>query len=259
MSVLLEARGLAVHFRQSGGLFRRSADIEAVKDVGIRVRRGETVGIIGASGCGKSTLARALVGLAPITRGEVWFDGHRELDALHRTPSREYRRCVQFVFQDPRDSLDPRHPIWWLVTEGLALRDSLSNAARKAVAPELLERVQMPASVTDRYAHQLSGGQRQRVALARALAVSPSLLILDEPTSALDVSVQAEILNLLVELQYRVGLAMLLISHDLAVVRHMSDEIAVMVSGTVVESGPAHRLLASPQTAAARELMEATA
>lgn len=259
MIPLLEARGLVVRFRQSGGLFRRSPDIEAVKGVDLSIRRGETLGIIGSSGCGKSTLARALVGLSPITCGEVWFDGSLELDATARSASPDYRRCVQFVFQDPRDSLNPRRPIWWLVTEGLALRERLASDARRTAAAELLERVQMPSAVADRYPHQLSGGQRQRIALARALAVSPLLLILDEPTSALDVSVQAEILNLLLDLQRVEGLAMLLISHDLAVVRHMSDEICVMVAGAIVESGPADRLLASPQTAAARELMEFTA
>lgn len=257
MSALLEARDVAVQFRQPGGGLMRQRTVAAVRGVDLAVRAGTTLGVIGASGCGKSTLARALVGLAPLVRGEVRLENRLELDPAHQMPSAAYRRRVQFVFQDPRDSLNPRRPVWWLVTEGLAVRNSMPEAARRAAAPALLERVQLPAALAARFAHQLSGGQRQRVALARALALAPSVLILDEPTSALDVSVQAEILNLLLDLQARDGLAMLLISHDLAVVRHMSDEIAVMVAGTVVERGPAERLLASPQSAALRELLEA--
>ncbi len=245
---ILEARGIAIVFPGRGG-----AAVKAVRGASLAVRPGETVGLIGGSGSGKTTLARALIGLQPLAGGDILFDG---APVAAGRPAPGFVRAVQYVFQDSADALDPRKPCWWSATEALRLIEPLGDDALRPRARALFERVRLPAAVLDRFPHQLSGGQRQRVALARALAVSPRLLILDEPTSALDVSIQARILNELLDI-HAGGVALLLISHDLAVVRHLCRFVAVMAGGRIVEAGPRGRVLETPEHPYTRALLQA--
>ncbi len=245
---ILEAREASVVFPGRGG-----APVEAVRGASLAVRAGETVGLIGGSGSGKTTLARALIGLQPLAAGAILFDGE---PAGAGRPASGFARAVQYVFQDPADALDPRKPCWWSATEALRLIERPGDAALRMQARALFERVRLPAAALDRFPHQLSGGQRQRVALARALAVSPRLLILDEPTSALDVSVQARILNELLDI-HAGGVALLLISHDLAVVRHLCRFVAVMTGGRIVEAGPREQVLEAPEHPYTKALLQA--
>lgn len=216
----------------------------ALVDVSLDVERGTTFGIVGESGCGKSTFARLLVGLEAPTSGSLTLDG-QEIRAGHRRGNRALARQIQLVFQDPFSSLDPRITVGRAVDEVLRVH-SLHLASRQARVGELLAMVGLAPRFAQRYPHELSGGQAQRVAIARALAVEPRVLVLDEPTSALDVSVRAEIINLLVQLQDALGLTYVFISHDLSMVRHISDEIAVMYLGRVVELGRYDRVLTTP-------------
>jgi len=251
-AALLEVRDLRVEFPGRGG-----RPIVAVDGVSLRVRAGETLGLVGESGSGKSTVGRAIVRLVSPKSGSIRFDGIDVSDAAG-ADLRRLRRETQMVFQDPGGSLNPRMRVWRIVSEPLVVhglaRDSGRRGLRRAAA-EALERCGLSTSALDRYPHEFSGGQRQRIAIARALGSEPRLLVCDEPTSALDVSVQAQVLNLLRDLQAELGLAYLFISHDMGVIEHMSDWVAVMRSGRVVESGPRPRVLASPEGAYTRDLL----
>lgn len=245
---ILEARAATVAFD------RGSADkLTAVDGVDLRVGRGESVGVIGGSGSGKTTLVRALVGLQQLNAGEVLLNGEPLAPSHHA----RFARAVQFVFQDATSALDPRKPCWWLATEAAALADEVRTPReRRALALDLFGQTGLPQAALDRRPHQLSGGQRQRLALARALALRPELLVLDEPTSALDVSVQAQILDLLLDLN-KAGIAILLISHDISVVRHLCERTIVMHKGRFLEEGPTQTLLDQPQSPYAAALVAA--
>jgi oligopeptide/dipeptide ABC transporter ATP-binding protein len=239
MTPLLEVRGLSKHFPVRSGVLRRTVGhVRAVDGVDLRVERGQTLGLVGESGSGKSTTARLLTRLIEPTAGEVTFDG-TDLLALDGGDLRAARRRIQMVFQDPYASLSPRLTVAQIVGEPLTVHKLASGEelTRRVVA--LLRAVGLDDSCLDRYPHEFSGGQRQRLAVARALALEPDLVVCDEPVSALDVSIQSQVVNLLADLQAERGLAYLFISHDLSVVRHVSDRIAVMYLGRVVEEGPA--------------------
>jgi oligopeptide/dipeptide ABC transporter ATP-binding protein len=240
---LVEVRGLTKLYPVDlGWLSRRRSWLSAVEDVNLDVRRGEVLGLVGESGSGKSTLARLLVRLIEPTRGEVLYEGE-DIFGLSRPRLRRLRRKVQIVFQDPYSSLNPRHTVGQIVGEGL---DGLTARVRTARTAELLELVGLSPHLLDRYPHEFSGGQRQRICIARALAVEPEFLILDEPVSALDVSVQSKILNLLADLKDALQLTYVLISHDLGVVRHIADRVAVMYLGHLVEMAPKSLLFSNP-------------
>jgi len=239
MSVLLEVRGLSKHFAARGGVLR------AVEDVSFELERGTTLGLVGESGCGKSTTARCLVGLERPSGGSIRLGG-TELGSLSAREWFPLRRRIQFVFQDPLAALDPRQRLGAAVEEPLVIHARGTRAERKRRVHELFESVGLSVAHTERYAHELSGGQRQRVGIARALALEPELLVLDEPLSALDVSVQAQIVQLLAELAGRYSLAYLLISHDLARVRELCQQVAVMYLGRIVERGPCAQVFATP-------------
>ena len=223
-----------------------AAALTAVRSVDLDVPERGTLGLVGESGCGKSTLARALVGLVPIASGTVRLDGADVTSARARA-TRAFRRRVQMIFQDPYSSLNPRMSVGDVLAEAIAQRGGVPRAARRGEALRLLDLVSLPHTALDRYPHQFSGGQRQRIAIARALAVGPEVVINDEVTSALDVSVQANILNLLRDLQRELGLSYVFISHDLSTVRYMSDTVAVMYLGTIVERAATEQLFRSPR------------
>ncbi len=244
MTPLLVATGLSVHFPVSTGLLSRGGRVvRAVDDVSLSVDAGETLAIVGESGCGKSTLGRAVLRLVEPTSGLVRFDGV-DVTRLDQAALRKLRRRMQMVFQDPYSSLDPRMTVREIVGEGLVIHRLARGPALDARVGDLLARVGLPRDAMSRRPHAFSGGQRQRIGIARALAVSPDLIVCDEPTSALDVSVQAQVLNLLVELQAELGLAYLFISHDLKVVEHLAHRVAVMYLGRVVERAPAASIFA---------------
>ena len=245
---LLEVEDLKVHFPvHPDWRGCPTAHVRAVDGVKLSIRKGETVGLVGESGCGKSTLGRAIVRLETPTAGSVRFEG-RDLASLRGTDLRRARRRLQMVFQDPFGSLDPRWTIEEIVEEGLRLHEpTLTTSTRRERVAALLRDVGLDPSLAARYPHEFSGGQRQRIGIARALAVEPSLIVCDEVVSALDVSVQAQVVNLLAELQRSRGVAFLFIAHDLAVVEHLSERILVMYLGRVVESGPARQVCGAPQ------------
>ncbi len=248
MDAVLEARGASVRFPVRRGIFARTKGwIHAVEGVDLRLGRGETVGIAGESGCGKTTLGRALTGLEELSEGEVLWGGRRVFAAGHspRVPKEE-RRKVQMVFQDPQGSLNPRMTVCDLVTEGLAEHGLLRGEGREAAARRLLGEVGLGAEALWRYPFEFSGGQRQRICIARAMALEPEAVVCDEVASALDVSVQAQVINLLTDLQERRGVAYVSIGHDLGVLRHMSDRILVMYLGRVVEEGDAEAVTGAP-------------
>ncbi|WP_234470988.1 ATP-binding cassette domain-containing protein, partial [Streptomyces sp. MBT70] len=252
--VLAEVRDLRVDYPGR----RRSRPHTAVDGVSLRVRHGETLGLVGESGSGKSTIARVLAGLRRPTGGEVRFDG-RDISgaATNARLRRELSRDVQLVFQDPYASLNPRRTVEQIVTTPLRVHTDLDAARRRDRAVELLEQVGLSAAHLSRHPHEFSGGQRQRIGIARALAVRPRLVIADEPVSALDVSVQAQVLNLLMDLREELGLSLLFISHDLAVVRHFCDRIAVLKDGGLVETGPRDTVFDTPSAAYTKELLAA--
>ena len=244
---LLEIKQLKKHFPVGGGFFRRAKGfIKAVDGVDLGVRKGETLGIVGESGCGKSTLGYCILRLEEPTSGQVIFEGQNIL-LKDRIAMQRLRRDMQIIFQDPYSSLDPRKTVGQLVGEGFQIHDLLTPSERREKVMELLEIVGLLPEHVSRYPHEFSGGQRQRICISRALALNPKLVIADEPVSALDVSVQAQILNLLVSLQDRFRLTYLFISHDLGVVRHICNRIAVMYLGRVVESAPRKALYAKPR------------
>jgi len=245
---LVDVENLRVWFPIKSGLVldRHVGDVRAVDDVTFSVGRGETLGLVGESGCGKSTVGRALLRLYQPTSGRIVFDG-TDITKLGEGDLRPLRRRMQMIFQDPFASLNPRHSIGRLVGEPLRVH-GLASSGREARTRvrELLDRVGLPRDAENRYPHEFSGGQRQRIGIARALAVNPEFIVADEPVSALDVSIQAQIINLLEELQDDFDLTYLFIAHDLAVVRHISDRIAVMYLGSIVEVSPAEELYENP-------------
>ncbi|HEX6752335.1 MAG TPA: ABC transporter ATP-binding protein [Solirubrobacterales bacterium] len=254
---LLEIDGLVKHYPVRRGLLRREVDqVRAVDGVSFTLRQGETLGLVGESGCGKSTLCRAALQLIEPTSGSVRFEG-REIAGLSRREMRPLRREMQIVFQDPYASLNPRKRIGQIVGDPLRLHGRASGGEARRRVLELLKRVGLSAEHYDRYPHEFSGGQRQRIGIARALALRPKLIIADEPVSALDVSIRAQILELLAELQEDFGLTYLFVAHDIGVVRHVSDRIAVMSEGRIVEEGPADRVCEQPSDPFTRKLLAA--
>jgi peptide/nickel transport system ATP-binding protein/oligopeptide transport system ATP-binding protein len=256
---LLSVRGLVKHFPIDRGVMlrRKVGAVRAVDGIEFDVMRGETFGIVGESGSGKSTTARLIARLLDPTAGEVRFAG-RDITALRGTGLKPIRRELQMVFQDPYSSLNPRKTIGSIVGEPFQIhRVYPDRSARKRAVQELMDTVGLNPEHYNRYPHEFSGGQRQRVGIARALALGPKLLIADEPVSALDVSIQAQVLNLLRDLQRRLGLTMVFISHDLSVVRHMCDRIAVMHDGRIVEMASNEMLYSAPRDPYTRELLAA--
>ncbi len=254
---LLEVRDLARDFTlPRERLFGPAPRVPALQGVSFTLEAGRSLGIVGESGSGKSTLARLVMALDTPTRGQVLFDG-QDLHALPPAALRRARRDFQMVFQDPYGSLDPRQTVARIVTEPLAAQGERHAEVLRARAREVVESVGLRAGDLDKYPHEFSGGQRQRIAIARALVTRPRLIVADEPVSALDVSVQAQVLNLMQDLQAAHGVTYLLISHDLAVVRHLCDEVLVMWRGQVVERGEPARLFAEPQHPYTRELLAA--
>jgi len=244
---LVELENLKVYFPIKSGLVldRHVGDIRAVDDVSLTIRRGETLGLVGESGCGKSTVGRTILRLYEPTAGRIVFDG-QDISKLREKELRPLRRRMQMVFQDPFASLNPRHSIGRIVGEPLRIHGLASRREAAARVRDLLQTVGLPPDAASRYPHEFSGGQRQRIGLARAIALNPDLVVADEPVSALDVSIQAQIINLLEQLQDEFDLTYLFIAHDLAVVRHISDRIAVMYLGWIVEISPAAELYENP-------------
>jgi len=245
---LLEVRDLKIHFPVRHGLFSRAREfVRAVDGVSLGVAPGETVGLVGESGCGKTTLGRAVIRLVEPTAGEILFDGE-DITKLAGSALRLRRKKFQMIFQDPYGSLDPRMTVEDIIGEALDIHGLTPDAAaRRARVESLLVDVGLDASHAQRYPHEFSGGQRQRIGIARALAVEPRLIVCDEPVSALDVSVQAQIINLLADLQREHGLAYLFVAHDLAVVEHISHRVLVMYLGRIVESGDAKSVCRAPK------------
>jgi oligopeptide/dipeptide ABC transporter ATP-binding protein len=247
MTTLLEAQNLTKHFPLRRGLFGADPGaVRAVDGVSFTIEAGRTLGVVGESGCGKSTTAKLVLKLEEPTAGEIRFEG-RALQTLDAAGLRQYRRSVQAVFQDPFASLNPRMRVDAIIAEPLITNEKVGKAQARERVGKLLDMVGLPARSADLFPHEFSGGQRQRIAIARALALSPKLVVLDEPVSALDVSIRAQILNLLVDLQRDLGLAYLFIAHDLAAVAHMSHSIAVMYLGQLVEYGAAKTVAADPK------------
>ena len=249
MTPLLAVDAVSVHFPQGGGLFRKPRVLRAVEDVSFSVAPGEALALVGESGSGKSTLGNVVAGLRAPTRGTVRFDG--------RAPDAASRRAVQVVFQDPYGALDPRMPVSEVIAEPLRIQRIGTPADRRARAAALVEQVGLPRDALNRYPHEFSGGQRQRIAIARALAPGPRLIVADEPLSALDVSIQSQVLNLLRDLQAEHGLAYLFISHDLAVVHHLADRVAVLYLGRLVEVAARDALFARPAHPYTQALLDA--
>ena len=245
---LLEVKNLKVHFPVTHGVFSRGREfVRAVDDVSFSIAPGETLGLVGESGCGKTTLGRAIVCLVEPTAGSIWFE-REDIAKLSRGELRARRRKFQMIFQDPYGSLNPRLTVEDIIGEALDIHNLVdSKAARRKRIAELLQAVGLGAAYAQRYSHEFSGGQRQRIGIARALAVEPKLIVCDEPVSALDVSVQAQIINLLQDLQQQHGIAYLFIAHDLAVVEHISRRVMVMYLGKVVELAGAKALLRAPK------------
>ena len=254
---LVEVENLKVYFPIRAGIFKTVAGtVKAVDDISFEVRRGETLGRVGESGCGKSTTGRAMIRLREPTEGSVKFDGVN-LVKLKSGPLRRLRRRMQIIFQDPYGSLDPRMTVGSIISEPLDTHRLAKGAEKQARVAELLKMVGLDPSYVNRYPHEFSGGQRQRIGVARALAVEPEFIVCDEPISALDVSIQAQVLNLLTDLRERLGLTYLFIAHDLSVVKHISDRVAVMYLGKIVEIGPPDTIYAAPGHPYTRALLSA--
>jgi len=256
MTPLVETRNLKKHFPVRGGVFGPRQFVRAVDGVNLTVYSGETLGVVGESGCGKSTLGRLILRLLEPTAGEVLFGGEN-LQALNPTALRQKRREMQIIFQDPFGSLNPRMRVGKIVGEGIEIHNLAHGADKKRRVVALLERVGLQADAYERYPHEFSGGQRQRIGIARALAVQPRLVVADEPVSALDVSIQAQIINLLQDLQEEMGLAYVFIAHDLRVVEHISHRVAIMYLGKMVELADREALYRNPHHPYTRALLSA--
>ena len=256
---LLEVRGLTKIYPLGQNLFGGGGhgEVRAVDDVSLEIQPGETLGLVGESGSGKSTLGRLVLRLIEPTAGSVFFEG-RDLCSLPRGELRHLRRDMQIIFQDPFGSLDPRFRVEDVITEPLIIHESVSRTARRTRVAELLRAVGMDESAARRYPHEFSGGQRQRIGIARALALRPKFIVADEPVSALDVSVGAQIVNLLADLQREFGLTYLFISHSMPVVRYLATRIAVMYRGKLVETGLTEQITAHPRNPYTKSLLEAT-
>ncbi len=255
MNPLIQVRSLVKHFPTKSGMGTSTGVVKAVDDVSFDIFPGEVLGLVGESGSGKSTTGRLILRLLEPTSGSVTYDG-KSVFQLQKTPLRELRKQMQIVFQDPYGAFNPRLTVSAIIGEALELR-GIGGRERGREVAKFLEMVQMPANVASRYPHEFSGGQRQRIGIARALAVEPRFIVADEPVSALDVSTQAEIVNLLLDLQTRLNLTMLFISHDLSVVKVLCDRVAVMQNGKLVEVGDSQQIFGAPQQEYTRELLSA--
>ena len=253
---LVEAKNLTKHFPLNGFLSNKAAVIHAVDGVSFSVKKGETLGLVGESGCGKSTVARLLLRLIEPSAGQVYFNG-QAIYELGKEEMRRLRRDMQLVFQDPFSSLNPRMKVRDIIGEPLKIHGTASGKAKQEKILELMELVGLGPEQAGRYPHEFSGGQRQRVGIARALALNPSFIVTDEPVSALDVSIRAQILNLMKDLQDKLGLTYLFIAHDLSIVRYMSSRVAVMYLGKMVELGPAKDIFHRPLHPYTRSLLSA--
>ena len=257
MEPLLEISDLKMHFPVKGGVFLRPVgSAKAVDGVSLKVMPGETLGLVGESGCGKSTLAKSACRLLNPTAGKVVFDGH-DITHMRRRELMPLRREMQMIFQDPADSLNPRHSVSEIVGEPFVVQKIGTREERRKKVAALLERVGLNEKMASRFPFEFSGGQRQRIGIARALALNPKLILCDEPVSALDVSVQSQVLNLMMDLQRDMGLAYLFIAHDLAVVRHVSDRVAIMYLGKIMELADADEIYNNPRHAYTKALISA--
>jgi oligopeptide/dipeptide ABC transporter ATP-binding protein len=259
--VLMRLDQVKVHFPVRGGFLGRTTDVvQAVSGVDLEITSGETLGLVGESGCGKSTLGRAMLRLVPVRSGQIIFDG-TNITALNQRQLRPLRQRMQMIFQDPYGSLDPRKTVFQIISEPLRNFAGSANGAgktsRRKMVEDLLRTVGLSAEFIHRYPHEFSGGQRQRIGIARAIAVRPRLIVADEPVSALDVSIQAQVLNLLRRLQQEFGLTYVFIAHDLSVVRHITDRVAVMYLGRIVELAASDALYQAPQHPYTQALMSA--
>ena len=243
---LVQVRGLKMHFPIYAGVFRRHVgDIKAVDDISLDIHESETLGLVGESGCGKSTAGRSVLRLYDITAGSITVDG-TDISTVEREKLRHLRPKMQMIFQDPQASLNPRMTVAGIIGEPLVEHMSLSRSERLERVYELMDAVGLNRAFAERYPHEFSGGQRQRIGIARALALNPKFIVCDEPIAALDVSIQAQVVNLLEDLQERFGLTYLFISHDLSMVRHIADRVAVMYLGKIVELAPRDTLYTAP-------------
>ncbi|WP_421193937.1 ABC transporter ATP-binding protein [Aeromonas enteropelogenes] len=256
MSTLLSVRDLKQHFRLGGGFLRKQYTVHAVDGISFDLKQGETLGLVGESGCGKSTLGRTLLKLFEPSAGTITFEG-RDITHLSPREMRSLRQEMQMVFQDPAESLNSRHTVGQILEEPFIIHGKGNTTQRREWVLELLEKVGLPSSAVDRYPHEFSGGQRQRIGIARAIALKPKLLVCDEAVSALDVSVQSQIVNLLLTLQREMNLAIIFIAHDLSVVKHISDRVAVMYLGRIVELAEAQSLYLAPRHPYTRALISA--
>jgi oligopeptide/dipeptide ABC transporter ATP-binding protein len=255
--MLLDVSNLQMHFPVRGGVIPRQVGaVKAVDGVSLHIGPGETLGLVGESGCGKSTLGKAVVRLLKPTSGSIGFNG-TDITRMSQRALRPLRRDFQMIFQDPVESLDPRMSVRSIIEEPLLIHRIGSRSDRVRMVNELLDRVGLSSSAAERYPFEFSGGQRQRIGIARALALKPKLIVCDEPVSALDVSIQSQILNLLVELQRELGLSYLFIAHDLSVVKHVSDRVAVMYLGKIVELAPSESIYRDPRHAYTKALLSA--
>jgi len=255
---LIKARDLHKHYTINEGLLQSSKNLKALSGVGFDLYEGQTLAVVGESGCGKSTLARLLTTIEEPTSGQLSIDGIDMGSTQNKSITKQLRQTVQMVFQDPFGSLNPRQKVGDILQEPLLINTSLRSTERKQKALEMMSLVGLRDEHFQRYSHMFSGGQRQRIAIARALILKPKVVVLDEPVSALDVSIQAQVINLLVELQNELGLAYVFISHDLSIVRHIADEVLVMYLGKPVEQGPSDVIFNDPKHPYTQALLSAT-